>query len=116
MDQARLVTSFPQYPQYQVLVTIFENVTNTSALRNELLAGNTDYEYAFVSTSTVSPICLCFATIKANENITKVYSIEHLLAGVYRAITDSEAGFLRTRNLHSEIIFCLSPNNNVSSF
>ena len=37
-----------------------------------------------------------------------------ILAAAFRAINDSIEGRLRTRNVHSEIVFCLSPNNNVS--
>lgn len=37
-----------------------------------------------------------------------------MLAGVFRAINDSTHGRLKSRNVHSEIVFSLSPNNNVS--
>jgi hypothetical protein len=36
------------------------------------------------------------------------------LAAAFRACNDSVEGRLKTRNVHSEIVFCLSPNNNVS--
>lgn len=54
MPASHLVTEFPQYPQYQVLVTLFDNVSNSADIRKELLAANPEYEIAFVSTATVS--------------------------------------------------------------
>jgi hypothetical protein len=37
----------------------------------------------------------------------------HALAAAYRAVTDLLNSRIRSRNLHSEIVFALSPNNNV---
>ena len=44
----------------------------------------------------------------------QILSINHVLAGVFRAINDLVNGRLKSRNVHSEIVFSLSPNNNVS--
>jgi EKC/KEOPS complex subunit CGI121/TPRKB len=41
-------------------------------------------------------------------------STSHVLAACFKAISDSTNGRLKTRNVHSEIVFALSPNNNVS--
>lgn len=38
----------------------------------------------------------------------------HALAAAFRAVNDLIEGQLRSRNVHSEIVFALSPNNNVS--
>jgi EKC/KEOPS complex subunit CGI121/TPRKB len=37
-----------------------------------------------------------------------------VLAACFRAISDALNGRLKSRNVHSEIVFSLSPNNNVS--
>jgi hypothetical protein len=44
----------------------------------------------------------------------QILSVNHVLAGVFRAINDLVTGRLKSRNVHSEIVFSLSPNNNVS--
>lgn len=41
--------------------------------------------------------------------------MNHVLAGVFRAVNDYGNGRIRSRNVHSEIVFALGPNNNVSS-
>lgn len=89
------ITKFPQFEGYSVLVTLFNNVTNSSDINSQLKSGNSDYEYAFVSARTV-------------------LSTDHLNMAIYRALNDTLVNSnLRTRNIHSEIVFCMSPNNNI---
>ena len=47
-------------------------------------------------------------------DLSEILSSNHILAAVFRAVNDLEKGRLKTRNVHSEIVFALSPNNNVS--
>lgn len=44
----------------------------------------------------------------------QILSTTHLLAAVFRAANDYQNGRIRSRNVHSETVFALSPNNNVS--
>ena len=76
---------------------MFENVQNAPFLRQQLLDGNTDFEYAFLDASVL-------------------VSRNHVLAACFRAINDQLNGRLKSRNVHSEIVFALSPNNNVRVF
>ncbi|KAI5842578.1 protein cgi121 [Morchella snyderi] len=77
-------------------ITLFKDVKNAIFLRDQLLAGNTEFEYAFIDANTI---------------ISKV----HALAAAHQAIHNLlVAGKLRTRNVHSETVFCLSPNNNIT--
>ena len=46
--------------------------------------------------------------------VEQILSSNHILAAVFRAANDLENGRLKSRNVHSEIVFALSPNNNVS--
>ena len=46
----------------------------------------------------------------------QVLSVQHLLAAVFRAVNDLLHSRLKSRNVHSEIVFSLSPNNNVGSY
>lgn len=43
----------------------------------------------------------------------QVVSRTHILAACFRALNDYMSGRLKSRNVHSEIVFALSPNNNV---
>ena len=40
----------------------------------------------------------------------------HVLSAVYKAITAQVGGSMKTSNIHSEIVYSLSPTNNVSQF
>lgn len=44
----------------------------------------------------------------------QILSRKHVLAAVFRAMNDYLSDRLKSRNIHSEIVFALSPNNNVS--
>jgi EKC/KEOPS complex subunit CGI121/TPRKB len=81
-------------PELRLHLAFFADVKNAVFLRKQLLEGNTDFEYAFLDCS-------------------QLLSRNHILAACFRAVNDSLAGRLKTRNVHSEIVFALSPNNNV---
>ncbi|KAI9845553.1 MAG: hypothetical protein M1837_004650 [Sclerophora amabilis] len=78
-----------------VHVALFRDVCNSTFLKQQLLAGNADFEYAFIDASVI-------------------VSTVHALAAVFRAMNDSFHERLRSRNVHSEIVFSLSPNNNIA--
>lgn len=86
--------TLPHLPQHPLQVSLFENVKNAPFLRQQLLDGNTAFEYAFLDASVL-------------------LSRNHVLAASFRAINDQINGRLKSRNVHSEIVFALSPNNNV---
>ena len=50
----------------------------------------------------------------ANGTWVKIISTVHALAAVYRALQDYLQGRQRSKNVHSEIVYSLNPNNNVS--
>ncbi|MCJ1467319.1 hypothetical protein MMC07_005943 [Pseudocyphellaria aurata] len=80
----------------EVHVGLFQDVQNAGYLRQQLLNGNGQYEYAFIDADVI-------------------VSTTHALAGVFRAANDYGNERIRSRNVHSEIVFALGPNNNVSS-
>lgn len=84
---------FPQFPQ-EIDISYFSDVKNAGQIRTELLAGNPDYQVAFINANTL-------------------LSSKHLLAAVYRAVSDQDAGSMKTKNVHSEVLFCLGGNNNI---
>lgn len=81
---------------YTLHIALYRNVKNAAFLQQQLLAGNTEFEYGFIDASVL---------------VSRV----HALAAAYRAVNDLVEDRLSSRNVHSEIVFALSPNNNVSS-
>ncbi|KAI9784363.1 MAG: hypothetical protein M1816_000887 [Peltula sp. TS41687] len=75
-------------------LALYRDVRNTAFLKQQLLSGNQEFEYAFI-------------------DATMIISTSHALAAVYRALNDHLQGRRRSRNVHAEIVFSLSPNNNV---
>lgn len=87
--------TLPHLPDHPLRIGVFAGVQNAAFLRQQLLDGNRDFEYAFLDASAV-------------------LSRNHVLAACFRAINDMASDRLKSRNVHSEIVFSLSPNNNVS--
>ncbi|EKD18171.1 uncharacterized protein L3040_007654 [Drepanopeziza brunnea f. sp. 'multigermtubi'] len=82
-------------PSHDLHIALYHKVTNAAFLHQQLLAGNTDFEYALVDASVI---------------LSKL----HILAAAYRAVNDMLENRLRSRNVHSEMVFSLSPNNNIA--
>jgi len=76
-------------------IALYRNIRNASFLHQQLLTGNTDFEYAFIDASVI---------------LSKL----HILAAAYRAVNDALEERLKSRNIHSEIVFSLSMNNNIA--
>ncbi|KAF2404362.1 CGI-121-domain-containing protein [Trichodelitschia bisporula] len=85
----------PHLASHPVHISLFADVANAPFLRQQLLEGNSAFEYAFLDASTI-------------------ISVNHVLAAVFRAVNDLLHGRLKSRNVHSEIVFSLSPNNNIA--
>ncbi|KAF2840886.1 CGI-121-domain-containing protein, partial [Patellaria atrata CBS 101060] len=84
----------PHLPDVPVHVAAFKDVRNAAFLRQQLIEGNREFEYAFLDCATI-------------------LSTRHVLAAVFRAMNDARYGRLKSRNVHSEVVFCLSGNNNI---
>jgi len=84
----------PHLETHPLQVGLFKDCQNAPFLRQQLLEGNTDFEYAFLDASVL-------------------LSRAHVLAACFRAVNASISGRLSSRNMHSEVVFSLSPNNNV---
>ncbi|PYH40900.1 EKC/KEOPS complex subunit CGI121/TPRKB [Aspergillus saccharolyticus JOP 1030-1] len=89
IDLAHLPPSMP------IHVALYRDVKNAASLRQQLISGNADFEYAFIDASMV-------------------LSRAHALSAVFRAVNDSINGRLKSRNVHSEIVFSFSPANNIA--
>ncbi|KAH6610000.1 hypothetical protein Trco_000020 [Trichoderma cornu-damae] len=80
---------------YRVYLALFRNVQNAGFLHQQLLARNSEFEYAFIDASMI---------------VSRV----HLLSAVFKAITSSASGALRTPNVHSETVVSLSSSSNIA--
>ena len=81
-------------PELALYATYYIKVENATFLREQLLAGNTAFEYAFIDASMI-------------------VSRKQVLAAAFRAMNDYLNDRLKSRNIHSEIVLALSPNNNI---
>jgi len=59
-DMALLQTITPEHlpADYKLHIAVYREVKNASFLHQQLLAGNTDFEYAFIDATVVSFSCL----------------------------------------------------------
>ena len=103
----------PHLPQdLAIFVTLYEDLQNAPFLKDQLLAGNSEFEYALIDASMVRPRSGHMG--RGNpSNLYQILSTRHALAAVFRAVNDYANNRLKSRNVHSEIVFALSPNNNV---
>lgn len=90
----KTVHLFHMPPELALYVALYRDVKNAAFLREQLLAGNTEFEYAFVDASMI-------------------LTTSHILAAAFRAMNDYLHERLKSRNVHSEIVFALSPSNNI---
>ena len=81
-------------PELALYVAMYTDVDNAPFLEEHLLAGNADFEYAFIDASMI-------------------VSKKHVLAAAFRACYDYLNDRLKSRNVHSETVVSLSPNNNI---
>ncbi|EUC50846.1 hypothetical protein COCMIDRAFT_81037 [Bipolaris oryzae ATCC 44560] len=84
----------PHYHAYPVHVALFKDVVNASHLRRQLLDANPHFDYAFLDASMI-------------------ISPQHLLSATFIALHNFLTSRPKTRTPHSELVFRLSPNNNI---
>ncbi|MCJ1474097.1 hypothetical protein MMC13_002755 [Lambiella insularis] len=82
-------------PDLAIHIALCCELKNATWLRRQLLEGNPAFEYALLDASVI-------------------LSPTHLHAAIFRAVNDQRAGRMKSRNVHSEIVFALSPNNNIA--
>ncbi|KAJ8127786.1 hypothetical protein O1611_g5851 [Lasiodiplodia mahajangana] len=80
---------------HSVHIAFFRDVENAAFLHSQLLARNPDFEYALIDASVVT-------------------SRLQVLSAAFRAITVQVAGTMRTPNVHSEMVYSLSPTSNIT--
>ena len=100
-------------PDLAVHIALYSDLQNAPFLRDQLLQGNPDYEYALIDASVVRRPCLEVLGEAMLIVMDQIVSTTHVLAAVFRAANDYLNGRLKSRNVHSEIVFSLGANNNV---
>ncbi|KAI8622951.1 CGI-121-domain-containing protein [Xylariaceae sp. FL1651] len=80
---------------HSVHIAVFRGVENSPWLHQQLLARNAEYEYAFIDAGVIT-------------------SRLQVLSAVFKAITVQVGGTMKTPNIHSEIVYSLSPAKNIS--
>ncbi|KAI0466687.1 kinase binding protein CGI-121-domain-containing protein [Xylaria cf. heliscus] len=80
---------------HSVHVAVFRDVENAAFLHQQLLARNADFEYALIDASVIT-------------------SRLQVLGAAFKAITVRAAGTMKTPNVHSEIVYSLSPASNIA--
>jgi EKC/KEOPS complex subunit CGI121/TPRKB len=116
------------YPHFSstVHVALFVRVTNATKLRARIIRASTlegiegDVEreavnFAFVDARLVRQMLCVFADSAIESCCTQVTSILHIQTAITQAILAAAQNTLRTKTVHSEVIWALNPSNNVSS-
>lgn len=85
-----------QFPNYTVLIFLFTDVGSPilKQVKEQLISSNKDYDFCFLNTQ-------------------HIISLEHLYNSIHKAILNYEFGNMRAKTLNTEIIFNLSPINNI---
>ncbi|KAK1148923.1 hypothetical protein N8T08_007598 [Aspergillus melleus] len=78
-----------------VHVALYRDLRNAPFLRQQLISGNAEFEYALIDASMV-------------------LSKTHALSAVFRAVNDYLNDRLKSRNVHSETVFALNPTTNIA--
>lgn len=85
-----IVSRLPQFPETEICVSLYQKVSNASQLRSRI----SELPYALIDARTVC-------------------SMEQIYSAIYRAFIESRYGKLKTKSLHAECLYCLSPTSNI---
>lgn len=85
-----IISTLPQFPDVNIYVSLWEDVSNANELR-----------------SRISELPCALIDARA------VCSREQVFAAIYRALIESKYGKFKTKNLHTECLYCLAPTSNI---
>lgn len=89
--------SFPQYPEYTVFIGYYTGLSpeTLTKVKSQVIQRNEQYNYCFLST-------------------THLVSLEQLFSSLHKAIQNNVQGTMKANTLNTEILFNLSPVNNIN--
>ncbi|EEB09027.1 CGI121 family protein [Schizosaccharomyces japonicus yFS275] len=88
--------ALPMFPNRQISVAVFKDVTNASEIHRQIISLNKEYDYAFIDAGII--VCR-----------------QQLFAAIIRALRDQQDGLTKTKTIHSEIILSLCPRTEIST-
>lgn len=89
-----LEIEIPLFNKYKTFAVLVNNVENLQTIKENLIKGNTDFDYGFLNTKNI-------------------VSLEQIYSAYYKIMLDESNGSLKSRTLHTEIIYALSPFKNI---
>ncbi|CAI4047760.1 hypothetical protein SKDZ_13G0980 [Saccharomyces kudriavzevii ZP591] len=87
------VFTIPQFPDTKISIAFFEQVRNADEIRSRMAELSTSFAF-------IDPRLIC--------------SEEQVYSAVYKTLIEVNYNKMRTRNLNSECVLCLSPTSNIS--
>lgn len=87
--------SLPLVPNNVINIHLFRAVSNSSQLLASLKEADPKVNFCFL-------------------DCRRICSINQILCAITRALRDAEDGAMRTKNVYSEIVYSLSPNQNIT--
>lgn len=94
VQEEYLQLQVPVFDAYVGMAVLVDHVTNTATIKENLIKGNTQYDYAFV-------------------NAKNIVSLEQIYSAYYKVMQDSSYHTMKSRTLHTEFIYALSPFKNI---
>lgn len=89
-----LVLQVPIFDSHQALAVLVNDVKNLDTIKTNLIQGNKEYDYAFINGKNI--VCL-----------------EQLYSAYYKVMQNHHYGTMKSKSLHTEIIYALSPFKNI---
>lgn len=94
MNKEYLELEVPIFDSHKTLALLVNNVQNLAEIKENLIKGNLDYDYAFI-------------------NAKNIVSLEQIYSAYYRVMQDFSHNTMKSRTLHTEFIYALSPFKNI---
>ena len=87
--------NLPAFPEHTVSAILYSDVSNAAHILERLKSADQSYNYCFLACD-------------------RICSLEQVLFATMRALKDQRDGIMRTHTLYSEIVYSMSPNQNIT--
>lgn len=89
-----LVLEVPIFTSHKALAVLVNDVQNLETIKKNLIQGNREYDYAFINAKNI--VCM-----------------EQLYSAYYKVMQNFHYETMKSKSLHTEIIYALSPFKNI---